>query len=138
MQTHDVANGLLLKDGQILMARRSADRRFYPDCWSFPGGHMEGDETAEQALVRELQEEIGVVPQNFQRVAKISHQPNPLHDYRFHLYSVTEWQGEPTIRNKEHSKLQWMDLEDAVKDKELALQAYVPLLAKLLDARQRS
>ena len=130
-EEHHVVNGLLMREGQILLARRSKGRRFYANCWSFPGGHIETNETADEALVRELREEIGVTPLQFQLIAQISHQPEPSHDYRFHLFSVTQWKGEPEIRDDEHSELQWMAIEEAVKNKELALQAYVPLLAKL-------
>ena len=58
----DIVNGLLLRDRQVLMARRSANRRLSPNTWSFPGGHVEEGETLEQALTRELSEEIGVSP----------------------------------------------------------------------------
>lgn len=136
MQTHDVVNGLLMRDRQLLLARRSGHRRFYADTWSFPGGHLESDETAEQALMRELVEEIGVIPEQFQRVAQISHHPAPDHAYKFHIFTVTKWQGNPMIRDNEHSQLLWMSLEEAIKNEELALQAYVPLFEQLLNTSQ--
>ncbi len=125
-----------MRDRQVLMARRSPHRRYYADSWSFPGGHLEPGESAEQALMRELMEELGVVPLEFQLIAKISLQPTPVQAYRFHLFTINEWQGYPTIRDNEHSQLQWMELEEAVENKELALQAYVPLLEKLLNTSQ--
>ena len=136
MQTHDVVNGLLMRDRQVLLARRGPHRRFYADCWSFPGGHLEAGETGEQALTRELVEEIGVIPEQFQKIAKISHHPSPDHAYDFHVFTVTKWQGNPMIRDDEHSRLLWMPLEEAIANEELALQAYVPLLEKLLNTSQ--
>jgi len=56
----DIVNGLLVRDGLVLMARRSRHRRSYSDTWSFPGGHVEPGETFDEALVRELHEELGI------------------------------------------------------------------------------
>src|SRR5437868_2489944 len=43
------AGGLLVRDRQILFARRSADRSFYPGVWDVIGGHCERDETPADA-----------------------------------------------------------------------------------------
>ena len=58
----DIVNAVLLKRRNVLLARRSPTRRAYADRWSFPGGHVETGENLEQALRRELREEIGVAP----------------------------------------------------------------------------
>jgi len=54
--------GALLEDslGRILLAQRPADKPM-PFLWEFPGGKIEAGETPEQALARELLEEIGIV-----------------------------------------------------------------------------
>ncbi len=45
----------LLRDGdRLLLCHRSAGRRWYPDVWDLPGGHVEDGEVASAALVREL------------------------------------------------------------------------------------
>jgi 8-oxo-dGTP pyrophosphatase MutT (NUDIX family) len=51
----------LLRDGnRILLCHRSPGRRWYPDVWDLPGGHMEPGELPGAALARELREELGI------------------------------------------------------------------------------
>ena len=52
--------GVMIKDGRILLCHRSPHRRWYPDVWDLPGGHVEPGETSTEALKRELLEELGV------------------------------------------------------------------------------
>ena len=51
--------------------RRSAARKAYPGLWSFPGGHVEEGEGLEQALHRELREEVGIAPTAYRPLAPI-------------------------------------------------------------------
>src|SRR6056297_3724271 len=60
MQPLRVAVGVVLsRDGRILIARRAAHRH-QGGLWEFPGGKVEAGETAREALVRELREEVGI------------------------------------------------------------------------------
>jgi 8-oxo-dGTP diphosphatase len=92
--------GALLEDnfGRILLAQRPAHKAM-PFLWEFPGGKVEAGETPEEALVRELDEEIGI-------------QVSPLHlkplaftsmaypDFHIILlgYHCQTWQGVPCAR----------------------------------------
>lgn len=54
---------IVLEDGRYLMQLRDDKPAiFYPDHWGCFGGGVEGDETTEQALMRELDEELGLRP----------------------------------------------------------------------------
>lgn len=44
------------REGVELLCHRSAARRWYPDVWDFPGGHVDGDESPRSALVHEVHE----------------------------------------------------------------------------------
>lgn len=60
----DVAMGLLHQDGCFLMQLRDdSDRIVHPGCWAFFGGHIEPGEAILPGLRRELEEEIGYVPE---------------------------------------------------------------------------
>lgn len=54
-----VAAALVDRDGRVLIQQRPADKHM-GGLWEFPGGKLEQGETPEQALVRELEEELGV------------------------------------------------------------------------------
>ena len=52
--------GVIMYQSKFLIVKRSETDDFLPNCWEFPGGSVEDDESIENALVRELKEEIGL------------------------------------------------------------------------------
>lgn len=126
-----IVNGILLHEGEVLMARRSKHRQLYPDVWSFPGGHVEGTETNEQALVRELKEEIGILPVSYEHHGDLIVSGPNRHTATFHMFCITVWEGDPSILDHEHSMLRWYSLEAAIALKDVALSDYSGLLKSL-------
>ena len=55
-----IVAGVIVMDSRILLCHRSPGRRWYPDVWDLPGGHVEVGESSADALKRELLEELGV------------------------------------------------------------------------------
>lgn len=115
----DIAAGLLCSQGRLLLGKRSAHRRAYPGVWDVPGGHVETGETAEQTLVRELREEIGVTPTAWRKLAVLrapAMGDEEAHTLQLHLFLVTEWCGEPrNLLPDEHDALAWCTLEDTAR-----------------------
>jgi len=110
------AGGLLVRGREMLLARRSSERPFYPGVWDVVGGHCEGRESPRDALVREVEEEIGVMPCTFEEIAVLS-EPSPREhgEARYHIFLVTAWGGgEPRLQGSEHSELRWVSLECAL------------------------
>lgn len=101
-----VACALVDADGRVLMAQRPEGKTL-AGLWEFPGGKMESGETPEDALIRELREELGI------EVAKACLAPLTFasHTYTdFHLlmplYVCRRWQG--TVRSAEGQALEWV------------------------------
>jgi 8-oxo-dGTP diphosphatase len=120
---------ILLCDACVLLGKRAANRAFYPDVWDVFGGHVESDESLEQALVRELREELGITPIQFTELS-LSHEGQAdMHEY--HLYHVTQWIGTPyNALLEEHTEIRWFPIVETAQ-LELALAAYQPLFQRL-------
>jgi 8-oxo-dGTP diphosphatase len=110
------AAGILVKNKKILLGKRSYNLEFYPGTWDIIGGHLKESETPEQALSRELKEEIGVTPTTFVLIA-VLHDPEPLvhGDYEYNIFLVTDWRGSPrNLAPSEHEELRWVKISDAL------------------------
>lgn len=102
---------------RILLGKRSQHRKFYPNIWDVFGGHQNTGETHEETLRRELFEELGIVPTEFQFLISVD-EPNPSKngDGMYHFYLVTNWEGEPqNLQPEEHEIVEWFEFEKAVK-----------------------
>lgn len=119
----DIVNAVFIRPNGFLLARRSPQRKSYPGCWSFPGGHVEEGESLAGALVREINEELAVAPLRFEPLMRIP-DPNALESITYHMYLVREWRGVPKIVDTEHSELRWLSIDEARLLDGLALEEY--------------
>jgi 8-oxo-dGTP diphosphatase len=102
-----VAVGVLVRqDGSFLLTSRP-EGKAYAGYWEFPGGKLESDETVEQALRRELQEEIGITIQDctLWKTERIDY-PHALVQLNF--CKVTQWTGE--LQMLESQTFAWQQL----------------------------
>lgn len=108
----DVAVGVLIApDGRFLLTSRP-DGKVYAGHWEFPGGKVEAGESVEQALRRELHEELGIT------IGSAEPWQVTLHDYpharvRLHFCKVFEWSG--TFQMRERQQMAWQTLPASVK-----------------------
>lgn len=93
----DVAAAVILRpDGAFLLARRPAGK-VYAGYWEFPGGKVEPDEPLEDALARELHEELGIdVAAAAPWITRVFTYPHAT--VRLHFYRVFDWRGVPHPR----------------------------------------
>lgn len=130
------ACAIVLRGSKVLLGKRSPLRKLYPNVWDLFGGHCEERESPEQALARELKEELGIVPTRFREIGVLD-EPNveARGEYRYHLYLVTDWTGAPCNHQPhEHSEIRWFSFEDAL-GLDLAHPHY-PLLLKQIQTRE--
>jgi len=103
---HVVVGVIINKNNQVLIAKR-ASHQHQGDKWEFPGGKVENDETPQEALKRELKEELGIDIQSANYLLI-----NVDHKYtdktvRLEVYEVKNWQGKP--EGREGQPLRWVE-----------------------------
>lgn len=121
----DVAVGVLIDpEGRFLLTSRPAGKA-YAGYWEFPGGKVEPGESIEQALRRELQEEIGVT------IASAEPWKVEMFDYphalvRLHFCRVHRWSGAFEMREGQQMAWETLPVQSAP-----VLPGTVPVLAWL-------
>ncbi len=127
----EVAVGILIRpDGDFLLTSRPPGK-VYEGYWEFPGGKLERGETVEQALCRELQEEIGITI----AVAAVQRWKVETVDYphalvRLHFCKVFDWSGE--LHMHEGQTFAWQRLPVTVMP---VLPGTLPVLAWFAEER---
>jgi 8-oxo-dGTP diphosphatase len=128
----EVAVGVLVQaDGQFLLTTRPCGK-VYEGYWEFPGGKLEQGETVEQALRRELQEEIGIT------IGAVHPWKVEMVDYphalvRLNFCKVFDWDGE--LQMHEGQLFAWQSLPVTVQP---VLPGTVPVLAWFAQEREFS
>lgn len=103
-----VCAALINDNDEVLLAQRPEGKRL-PGRWEFPGGKVEANEAPEDALVRELKEELGidVEKRDLEPFWFLSH--DYVEEFGFHLmmpvYLCRLWKGEP--KALEHASILW-------------------------------
>lgn len=122
----EVAAGVLLReDGCYLLGQRAPDT-VYAGYWEFPGGKVERGESPAQALVRELDEELGIRVTRLRPWLCREHLYEHAH-VRLHFHEVAAWEGE--LADRVHSALAWVRPEGPAR--EPMLPANGPILKAL-------
>ena len=125
----EVAVGVLIRpDGSFLLTSRPPGK-VYEGSWEFPGGKLEHGETVEQALRRELQEEIGITIGPIQPwKVEIVDYPHAL--VRLNFCKVFEWSGD--LHMHEGQTFSWQRLPVKVQP---VLPGTLPVLAWFAEER---
>lgn len=123
------AVALIDVDGRILLTQRPAGKAM-AGLWEFPGGKVEPGETPEAALIRELEEELGIDTWA-SCLAPLSFASHGYEDFHLlmPLFACRKWQGTP--RAREGQALKWVRVEK-LRDYPMPA-ADIPLISVLRD-----
>jgi 8-oxo-dGTP diphosphatase len=107
------AVALIDPDGRVLLAQRPAGKSM-AGLWEFPGGKVEAGETPEDALVRELYEELGIETWS-SCLAPLTFASHTYDDFHLlmPLYACRKWDG--IVQGKEGQELAWVRAQDLNK-----------------------
>lgn len=125
---------LTLREGcngtEVLVCQRRPDQPMSLK-WEFPGGKIEAGETPQQALARELEEELGITAVIGPRVAQVRHKYRNGGSIDLQFFSVKEFSGE--IDNRIFNEVRWTPLS-ALPSLDF-LAADVGLIRELADGK---
>lgn len=108
MKELEIAVGIIVDpQRRIFITQRKASSHL-AGFWEFPGGKVEPGETAEQALFRELQEEIGIQVSSARWLKCRDYCYSDKH-LNLHFFLVEQWQGEPYGREGQEG--QWVAID---------------------------
>lgn len=129
MKQLQIAVGIIRnQQGEIFITQRAADAHM-ANKWEFPGGKIEAGESPEQAVIRELQEETGIVAQSASLFETLEYQFPDRH-ISLWFYLVEQWEGEPW--GKEGQPGRWISQSELIADE--FPPANEPVILKLLHA----
>lgn len=124
---------ILLRENQVLLCHRSPERRWYPDVWDFPGGHVLPGERPGDALRREVTEELGASLEGVDG-APVLHRIGPQAGLDLTVWVSRHWQGSiANLQPEEHDTIGWFGKEQ-LDSLNLADPSCLSLLQGLLSA----
>jgi 8-oxo-dGTP diphosphatase len=104
-----VAAALIVRGGEVLIGQRRPDQPMAL-LWEFPGGKIEAGESPEQALARELDEELGIRAVIGPRITRVRHNYRHGGAVDLQFFAVHEFAGK--IESRIYQQVRWVRLED--------------------------
>ena len=110
MKTVEVSAAMIRRGGKVLLCRRNKNSKRALK-WEFPGGKLNDGETGEEALVREIGEELDCLISVKGALTDVTYE---YPDITIHmtLYECSLSEGEPSAL--EHEEIRWVDPDDIV------------------------
>jgi 8-oxo-dGTP diphosphatase len=110
MKTIEVVAAVIFREGKVLCVQRAEHEREYVSLkWEFPGGKVEVGESREEALIREIREELSVDIEVSEFLMTVEHTYPDFH-LTMHVFKCILDQGEITLN--EHVALKWLSLDE--------------------------
>lgn len=106
---------ILKKNKKLLFTKRPA-KKYYGGFWEFPGGKLEANETFEDAIIRELKEELGIVAkqEDLKTIDIVNHSYDNKTFIIMNVFFLEKWLKQ--IKNKEIQDYKWISIDDKFPD----------------------
>jgi mutator protein MutT len=109
MNSVDVVAGLIVQEGRLLVCQRRKENATFPLKWEFPGGKVETNEAHEDALRRELMEELGIKADKLREIFRHTHKYSDEFMVNLRFYRVHAFTG--VLTNNAFQHLAWAGIE---------------------------
>ncbi|MEA2077675.1 MAG: (deoxy)nucleoside triphosphate pyrophosphohydrolase [Candidatus Marinimicrobia bacterium] len=127
-----VVAGIIEIDGYILLCQRHRDSARFPLKWEFPGGKVEMSESPEDAIKRELKEELGIFVNTVEKIEEYSFSYGNEPDFRLHFFRILEFENTP--QNLQFETIAWL-LHDNLLNYDL-LEGDLPFVKRKYEGKK--
>ena len=115
---NEVAIFIINNDGKVLLQKRSANKRFAPNKWGLCAGHVDANESLEDAAIREIKEEVGldVTPKELIPYGKreVTIRDSNSHITYFYYVKCNKKEDEFIIQEEELSEVRWFNIDEII------------------------
>ena len=108
MKSEDVVAAIIKKDNLYLVTQRNRDK-YMGLKWEFPGGKVEANETLQEALIREIYEELNININVYEKVAEEKYKDSEI-NIVLHYFLCSIKDGDISLN--EHEAMEWVDKTD--------------------------
>ncbi|MDB9974837.1 (deoxy)nucleoside triphosphate pyrophosphohydrolase [Candidatus Thioglobus sp.] len=108
IKSEDVVAAIIKKDNLYFIAQRSRDK-YMGLKWEFPGGKVEANETLQEALIREIHEELNININVYEKIAEEKYKDSKI-NITLHYFLCSIKDG--VISLSEHEAMEWADKTD--------------------------
>src|SRR5262245_28542689 len=107
MELRECVAFVFIKGNTVLAEKRKLTKKVMPGALALPSGHLEAGESPEEALLREVREELGIVPTDRYYVCTLLHRSQEFR--KLHYCAIHHWAGEMT--KHEADALVWVPFD---------------------------
>ena len=115
---NEVGIFIINDDGKVLLQKRSANKRFSPNKWGLCAGHVEANESLENAALREIKEEVGLDITSKELIPygerEITISDSNSHITYFYYIRCNKKENEFAIQTEELSEVKWFNIDEII------------------------